>query len=83
MTHFGNELVKISVGWFLRVFSDKKIVYCYLCLYHLFCFWYSALFILNVRVSHFCSDQKTRRDDKLKVECLFIIIKPGSEMMLQ
>lgn len=35
-----------------------KTVYWSLCLCHLFCFWNSAVFILNAHVSHFCSDQK-------------------------
>lgn len=70
LTHVGDESVKISVVWFLGNF-----VYCSLCLCHLFCSWSSALFILNVHVSHFCSEQKTWKHDKLQVQCLFIIIK--------
>lgn len=76
MTHFGNESLKISVVWFLSLFWDIKNVYCYLCLYLLFCFWNPALFIQNAHVSHFCSDQKTWTHDKFKVERLFIITDP-------
>lgn len=82
MTHFGNESLKICVVWFWASFGIE-IVYCYRSLYHLFGFWNSAVFILNVHVSHFCSDQKSWIHEKLKVQCVFIIIKPGSEMILQ
>lgn len=53
-----------------------KLVYRYLSLYHLFCFWNSALFTLNVHVSHFCSDQKPGHTTSFRVQSLFFIIKP-------
>lgn len=40
------------------LFRDENGVYRCLCLYHLFGFWNSSLFTLNVHFSHFCSGQK-------------------------
>lgn len=55
-----------------------KLVYRYLRLYHLFCFWNSARFTLNKHVSHFCSDQKPGHTTSFSVQSLFFIIKPWS-----